>query len=147
MMESLLAHVLDARLKDAYEQGFLSQLDPAKWEPFNYTDGIRFYGTNLRADDLATALGDYWSMVLSLQADGLSDEDLQLAADVVRSDLRFELDSVGTTQDHEWAGLYAAHFLAGADIGPGWPHAARSSGSRPCSARSGPRTSPSTSAR
>ena len=117
LLETLLAHMLDARLKDAYEQGFLSQLDPAKWDPFNYTDGIRFYGTNLRADDLATALGDYWSMVLSLEADGFSAEDLQLAADVVRSDLQFELDSVGTMQDHEWAQLYAAHFLAGADIG------------------------------
>ena len=117
LLEALLAHVLDARLKDAYEQGFLSQLDPAKWGAFNYTDGIRFYGTNLRADDLATALGDYWSMVLSLEADGFSAEDLELAADVVRSSLQFELDSVGTTQDDEWAGLYAAHFLAGADIG------------------------------
>ena len=117
LLEALLAHMLDARLKDAYEQGFLSQLDPAKWDPFNYTDGIRFYGTNLRADDLATALGDYWSMVLSLEADGFSTEDLQLAADVVRSDLQFALDSVGTMQDDEWAGLYAAHFLAGADIG------------------------------
>ena len=117
LLEALLAHMLDARLKDAYEQGFLSQLDPAKWDPFNYTDGIRFYGTNLRADDLATALGDYWSIVLSLEAEGFSADDLQLAADVVRSDLRFELDSVGTTQDDEWAGLYAAHFLAGADIG------------------------------
>ncbi len=117
LLETLLAHMLDARLKDAYEQGFLSQLDPAKWDPFNYTDGIRFYGTNLRADDLATALGDYWSMVLSLEAEGFSAEDLELAADVVRSDLQFELDSVGTMQDDEWAGLYAAHFLAGADIG------------------------------
>ena len=117
LLESLLAHMLDARLKDAYEQGFLSQVDPAKWQPFNYTDGIRFYGTNLRADDLAVALGDYWSMVLSLEADGFNAEDLQLAADVVRSDLQFELDSVGTMQDHEWAELYAAHFLSGADIG------------------------------
>ena len=50
LMESLLALMLDARLKDAYERGFLSQLDPAKWDPFSYTTGIRFYGTNLRAD-------------------------------------------------------------------------------------------------
>ncbi|MCY3561961.1 MAG: insulinase family protein [bacterium] len=117
LLETLLARMLDARLKDAYEQGFLSQLDPAKWDPFSYTDGIRFYGTNLRAEDLAGALGDYWSMVLSLEADGFSAEDLQQAADLVRSELRFELDSVGTVQDHEWADLYAAHFLAGADIG------------------------------
>ena len=117
LIESLISLMLDARLKDAYEQGFLSQLDPAKWEPFNYTHGIRFYGTNLRADDLATALGDYWSMVLSLEAAGFSDEDLQQAADVIRTDLQFELDSVGTVQDSEWAGLYVSHFLSGDDIG------------------------------
>ena len=117
LMESLIGLMLDARLKDAYEQGFLSQLDPAKWDPFSYTEGIRFYGTNLRADDLAAALGDYWSMVLSLEAAGFSAEDLQQAADLVRTELQFELDSVGTMQDHEWAELYASHFLAGEDIG------------------------------
>ena len=117
LMESLLALMLDARLKDAYEQGFLSQLDPAKWNPYSYTTGIRFYGTNLRADDLAKALGDYWSMVLSLEAAGFSDADLEHAAEVVRTDLEFELQSVATKQDHEWAELYVSHFLEGDDIG------------------------------
>ena len=117
LMEGLLALMLDARLKDAYEQGFLSQLDPAKWAPFSYTTGIRFYGTNLRADDLAKALGDYWSMVLSLEAAGFSDADLEHAAEVVRTDLEFELRSVATKQDHEWAELYVSHFLEGDDIG------------------------------
>jgi len=117
LIETLISLMLDARLKDAYEQGFLSQLDPAKWDPFNYTEGIRFYGTNLRADDLAVALGDYWTMVLSLEAEGFSTEDLRHAAEVVRTDLRFELDSVGTVQDDEWADLYVYHFLSGDDIG------------------------------
>ncbi len=117
LMETLISLMLDDRLKDAYEQGFLSQLDPAKWDPFSYTHGIRFYGTNLRADDLAAALGDYWSMVLSLEAAGFSDADLQRAAEVVRTNLEFELQSVGTTQDHEWADLYVSHFLEGDDIG------------------------------
>ena len=117
LMETLIALMLDARLKDAYEQGFLSQLDPAKMDAFDYTDGIRFYGTNLRADDLAVALGDYWSMVLSLEEAGFSEVDLQQAAEVVRTDLAFEFESAATTQDHEYAGLYVSHFLAGDDIG------------------------------
>ena len=117
LMESLVALMVDARLKDAYEQGFLSQLDPAKWFPFSYTEGLRYYGTNLRADDLAAALGDYWSMVLTLQESGFSDVDLEHAAEVVRTDLDFELQSVGTRQDRGWADLYVAHFLEGADIG------------------------------
>lgn len=117
LMETLIALMLDARLKDAYEQGFLSQLDPAKMDAFDYTDGIRFYGTNLRADDLAVALGDYWSMVLSLEAAGFSEADLQQAAEIVRTDLAFALESAATTQDHEYADLYVSHFLAGDDIG------------------------------
>ena len=117
LMEGLISLMMDARLKDAYEQGFLSQLDPAKWIAFSWTEGLRYYGTNLRADDLAAALGDYWSMVLSLQQEGFSEADLEHAAEVVRTDLDFELQSVGTRQDHEWVGLYVAHFLEGADIG------------------------------
>ena len=117
LMETLIALMLDARLKDAYEQGYLSQLDPAKIDTFDHTDGIRFYGTNLRADDLAVALGDYWSMVLSLEAAGFSEADLQQAAEVLRTDLAFELESVATAQDREYAGLYVSHFLQGDDIG------------------------------
>ena len=117
LMETLIALMLDARLKDAYEQGFLSQLDPAKMDAFDYTEGIRFYGTNLRADDLAAALGDYWSMVLSLEADGFSAADLEQAAEVVRAELEFALASAATTQDHEYAELYVSHFLQGDDIG------------------------------
>ncbi len=117
LMESLISLIMDARLKDAYEQGFLSQLDPAKWIPFSYTEGLRYYGTNLRADDLAAALGDYWSMVLSLEEAGFSAADVEHAAEVVRTDLDFELQSVGTRQDWQWSELYVAHFLEGADIG------------------------------
>ena len=117
LMETLIALMLDARLKDAYEQGFLSQLDPAKMDAFDYTEGIRFYGTNLRADDLAAALGDYWSMVLSLEAAGFGEADLRQAAEVVRADLAFALESAATTQDHEYAELYVSHYLQGDDIG------------------------------
>ncbi len=116
LIESLLALVLETRLNDAYEQGFLSQLDQAKWDSFSYTEGIRFFGTNLRADDLTTALGDYWSMVLSLAAAGFTAEDLQYAAELVQTELQAELDSLGTVQDRQWADLYASHFVYGYDI-------------------------------
>ena len=117
LMENLIALMLDARLKDAYEQGFLSQLDPAKMEVFDYTDGIRFYGTNLRADDLATALGEFWAMMLSLETAGFSAADLRLAADIVMGDLEFALESVPTVQDAEYADLYVSHFVSGDYIG------------------------------
>ena len=117
LMEDLIALMLDARLNDAYEQGYLSQIDPAKWLSFEYTEGLRFFGTNLRADDLTVALGDFWSMVLSLAADGFSDADLQHAAGVIRAQGALQLESVPTIQDGEYADLYVAHFLEGADIG------------------------------
>lgn len=117
LMETLISLMLDARLKDAYEQGLLSQLDPAKMDVYDYTDGIRFYGTNLRAHDLAAALGDYWSLVLSIEAAGFSEADLRRAAEVVRTESAFALRSAATRQDHEYAESYVEHFLAGDDIG------------------------------
>ena len=125
LMEALISLMMDARLQDAYEQGFLSQLDPTKWITFSYTEGLRYYGTNLRADNLSVALGDFWSMVLSLADAGFSDDDVERAAEVVRTDLDFELQSLGTRQDAQWAGLYVSHFLEGADIGTVADRAAR----------------------
>ena len=117
LMESLIAVMLESRLEDAYEQGFLSQIDPTHWSAFNHADGLRYYGTNLRADDFPTAIGDFWSMMLSLEAAGFADEDLAHAREVVEADLQFALESVPTTQDNEYAGLYVSHFLGGGDIG------------------------------
>ena len=117
LMESVIAVMLESRLEDAYEQGFLSQIDPTHWSVFNHADGLRYYGTNLRADDFAGALGDFWSMMLSLEAAGFADEDLAHATEAVEADLQFALESVPTTQDNEYAGLYVSHFLGGGDIG------------------------------
>ena len=117
LMESLIAVMLESRLQDAYEQGYLSQIDPTHWSPFSYTDGLRYYGTNLRADDFPVALGDFWSIMLSLEAAGFTDGDLAHATEVVESDLQFALESEGTTQDAEYSGLYVSHFLGGDDIG------------------------------
>ncbi len=105
------------RLQDGYEQGFLSQIDPTHWISFSHTRGLRYYGTNLRAVDFSAALTDYWSLLLSLGEHGFSDADLERAAKSIRADLESAIQAEPTTQDAQYADLYAGHFLGGADIG------------------------------
>ncbi len=116
-MEQLIAIMLGNRLQDAYEQGYLSQTDPTHWSSFTHTRGLRFYGTNLRAVDFETALNDFWSMMLTLQANGFVEADLARAVTAIKSGLEFGVQAAATTQDSSYAGLYVSHFLAGSDIG------------------------------
>ena len=116
-IEQLISIMVENRLQDGYEQGFLSQIDPTHWMSFSYTRGLRYYGTNLRADDFSAALTDYWSLLLSLEQHGFSDTDLERAAKAIRADLESAIEAEPTFQDRQRADQYAAHFLGGADIG------------------------------
>ncbi len=116
-IEQLIAIMLGNRLQDAYEQGLLSQTDPTHWSSFTYNRGLRYYGTNLRADDYETALNDFWSMMLTLREHGFTDGDLARATTAIIATLEDGVESVPTTQDAAYAGLYVAHFLQGIDIG------------------------------
>ncbi len=116
-IEQLISIMLDNRLQDAYEQGYLSQTDPTHWHSFGHTRGLRFYGTNLRADDYETALRDFWSVMLTLSAHGFIEEDLDRAVTAIRSALEFGVQAAATTQDGGYANLYVSHFLQGGDIG------------------------------
>ena len=116
-IEEIISIMVENRLQDGYEQGFLSQIDPTHWTSFSHTRGLRYYGTNLRADDFSAALTDYWSLLLSLEQHGFSDTDLERAAKAIRADLESAIEAEPTFQDRQRAGQYAAHFLGGADIG------------------------------
>ena len=116
-IEQIISIMVENRLQDGYEQGFLSQIDPTHWTSFSYTRGLRYYGTNLRADDFSAALTDYWSLLLSLDQHGFSDTDLERAAKAIRADLESAIEAEPTFQDRQRADQYAAHFLGGADIG------------------------------
>ncbi|MXW61371.1 MAG: hypothetical protein F4Y27_14165 [Acidimicrobiaceae bacterium] len=116
-IERIIAIMLGNRLQDAYEQGFLSQTDPTHWNSFGYTDGLRYYGTNLRAEDYETALTDFWSMMLTLRQHGFTEVDLERAATSIIADLEFAVGASSTTQDNSYAARYVSHFLNGADIG------------------------------
>ncbi len=116
-IEQIISIMVENRLQDGYEQGFLSQIDPTHWTSFSHTRGLRYYGTNLRADDFSAALTDYWSLLLSLEQHGFSPTDLERAAKAIRADLESAMDAEPTFQDRQRAGQYAAHFLGGTDIG------------------------------
>ncbi len=116
-IEEIIAIMVGNRLQDGYEQGFLSQIDPTHWSTFSYTRGLRYYGTNLRADDFSAALTDYWSLLLSLSEHGFTDADLERAARTIRADLDSAIQAVPTIQDRRHADNYVAHFLGGSDIG------------------------------
>ena len=116
-IEEIISIMVENRLQDGYEQGFLSQIDPTHWMSFSYTRGLRYYGTNLRADDFPAALTDYWSLLLSLSEHGFAGADLERAAKAIRADLESAIQAAPTTQDRQHADRYAAHFLAGSDIG------------------------------
>ncbi|MDE0604361.1 MAG: insulinase family protein [bacterium] len=115
-IEQVISIMVENRLQDGYEQGFLSQIDPTHWTSFSHTRGLRYYGTNLRADDFSAALTDYWSLLLSLAEHGFSDADLERAAKTIRADLESTVEAALTTQDRQYADRYAAHFLGGLDI-------------------------------
>ncbi|MCQ3810312.1 MAG: insulinase family protein [Acidimicrobiia bacterium] len=116
-IEEIISIMVENRLQDGYEQGFLSQIDPTHWTSFGHTRGLRYYGTNLRADDFSVALTDYWSLLLSLKEHGFTDGDLDRAATSIRTDLESAIQAEPTTQDSRYADLLAAHFLGGTDIG------------------------------
>ncbi len=116
-IEEIISIMVENRLQDGYEQGFLSQIDPTHWTSFGHTRGLRYYGTNLRADDYSQALTDYWSLLLSLEEHGFTDADLDRAAKSIRADLESAVQAEPTTQDARYSDLFAAHFLGGTDIG------------------------------
>ncbi len=116
-IEQIISIMVENRLQDGYEQGFLSQIDPTHWMSFAQSRGLRFYGTNLRAEDFSAALTDYWSLLLSIEQHGFSDTDLERAATALRADLESAIEAEPTFQDRQRADQYTAHFLGGADIG------------------------------
>ncbi len=115
-IEWVVSNIVNSRLGDAYEQGLLSQIDRAFWESFPYTRGLRFSGTNLRAEDFSVALTDYWSLLLSLAEQGFSEVDRQIAVRTILSSLQSSVGAAATRQDADLADDYVSHFLEGQDI-------------------------------
>ena len=115
-IEQIIAIMAGNRLQDAYEQGYLSQTDPTHWQSFVHARGLRYYGTNLRAQDYETALNDFWSMMLTLDKHGFARQDLDRAVKTIVGSLELAVQAEATTQDTTYAARYVAHFLRGSDL-------------------------------
>ena len=116
IMEALIALMIDNRLKEAYYQGAISQVDPPKFSTFTYNRVLRYYGTNWQGDNLVSASTDYMSVLLTAQKHGFNEDDMSRAVKRVEISLQYQIKSDETTQVTEYAQRYENHFFDGASI-------------------------------
>ena len=115
-LEVLLANAIDIRLRAAYDQGLLSQEDPPVWLISNAAAGLRHYATSFRADDLAQAVSEVWTVLLSLATQRFNEDDLTQAKAHIISELQVTADNVEVTYNSAYAFQYANHFLRGTSV-------------------------------
>ena len=116
VMESLIDVMLDNRLEEAYYRGELAQVDRPDLVTFTQNRALRFYGTNWQGDDLGSATTAYLSVLLTAEEHGFTGADLDRAVEQFSVGLQYQLDSAEATESSQYARLYTAHYLSGADI-------------------------------
>ena len=116
VMENLIDLMLSNRLDEAYYRGELAQVDRPDLVSFNHNRALRFYGTNWQGDDLASAATGYLSVLLTAAEHGFTAADTERAVEQYAVALQYQLDRAEATESPEYAQLYTAHFLTGADI-------------------------------
>lgn len=116
VMESLIDVMLANRLEEAYYRGELAQVDRPDLVAFTQNRAMRFYGTNWQGDDLASATTAYLSVLLTAAEHGFTGADLDRAVEQFSVALQYQLDSAEATESSQYAQLYTAHYLSGADI-------------------------------
>ena len=111
--ETLIADMVSTRLTDAWFAGEL-ELDQEPWfGEFSINRGLRYFGSNLQGPDLAAALEQYLG-VLRGAAEGFTQSELDAAVENYSAGLDAWEDSLGTTQDWEYAQAYTSAFLSAA---------------------------------
>ena len=116
LMESAIAIMLRNRLNDAYQQGVLVLEETPNFIEFAISRQLRYFGTNLKAADLADGLTDYMSHLLAASTDGFSEDEMQRMRDTMIAGLTQQLAGLNTTQDNQYANLLSRYWLTGADI-------------------------------
>ena len=116
VMESLIDVMLANRLEEAYYRGELAQVDRPDLVAFTQNRAMRFYGTNWQGDDLSSATTAYLSVLLTAEEHGFTGADLDRAVEQFSVALQYQLDSAEATESSQYAQLYTAHYLSGADI-------------------------------
>ena len=116
LMERAIAIMLENRLNDAYQLGDLVLEETPFISEFAVSRGLRYFGTNLKAADLADGLKDYMSYLLAAAADGFSEEEMERMRDEMIARFNRQLAGLNTTQDSQYANLLSRYWLRGADI-------------------------------
>ncbi|MYA75339.1 MAG: insulinase family protein [Acidimicrobiaceae bacterium] len=115
LAERAIAIMLTNRLNDAYQRGDLILEEPPFFGEFEVSRELRYFGTNLKAADLAVGLEDYMSYLLAA-AGGFSEDDMERMRDTMIANFNQQLAGLNTTQDSQYANLLSRYWLGGADI-------------------------------
>ena len=116
LAEHAIAIMLNNRLNDAYQLGELVLEETPFISEFSINRELRYFGTNLKAADLAVGLENYMSYLLAAAEDGFSEDDMERMRDTMIANFNQQLAGLNTTQDSQYANLLSRYWLQGADI-------------------------------
>ena len=116
LAERAVAIMLNNRLNDAYQLGELVLEETPFISEFAINRELRYFGTNLKAADLAVGLEDYMSYLLAAAEDGFSEDDMERMRDTMIANFNQQLAGLNTIQDSQYANLLSRYWLQGADI-------------------------------
>ncbi len=116
LAERAVAIMLNNRLNDAYQLGELVLEETPFISEFAINRELRYFGTNLKAADLAVGLENYMSYLLAAAEDGFSEDDMDRMRDTMIANFNQQLAGLNTTQDSQYANLLSRYWLQGADI-------------------------------
>ncbi len=116
LMEQALGIIINNRLTDAYLRGELNLDSAPYFIEFLAARGLRYFGTNIKAADLAVGLNDYMSYLLAPAETGFTENDMERMRQVMQSVFSQQQNQIDTTQDSQFADLLQNYWLAGADI-------------------------------
>ena len=116
LAERAVAIMLNNRLNDAYQLGELVLEETPFISEFAINRELRYFGTNLKAADLAVGLEDYMSYLLAAAEGGFSEDDMERMRDTMIANFNQQLAGLNTIQDSQYANLLSRYWLQGADI-------------------------------
>ena len=116
LAEHAVAIMLNNRLNDAYQLGELVLEETPFITEFAINRELRYFGTNLKAADLAVGLENYMSYLLAAAENGFSEDDMERMRETMIANFNQQLAGLNTTQDSQYANLLSRYWLQGADI-------------------------------
>ncbi|MEZ5243592.1 MAG: insulinase family protein [Acidimicrobiales bacterium] len=113
LIETAVAAMIETRLGEAFQRGDLDFDRQPSFGAFSLNRGLRYYGTNVTAPELDTALDAFMGQLLLAALEGFTDDDVARVRELLVAGLDDELDTLASTQDWQYAGVLSDHFLTG----------------------------------